>query len=276
MSNIATYAGISGNPFTGVFGTGKFMSFSSSGTFTIPSGITSVRVRLWGSGVTGFANGHGGYNGGGGGGFAMKTITGLTPGGTVAVTVSPSSASTTSFGAYVSATGGGGSTGGTGSGGDINNSGGTAYNTAPTNPAGSGGAGAGNLFGKGGSGTTTGSGMGGTSGVGGSIIGYGGQTPGGCGLFSSGGTAASQYSIMGQTIMPTACPPGPIAGSMDFIGTGGGGGGGPLNSSPGVSGGGGGGNYSNAGSAGGFPGGGGGGSSGSGGPCGGGFCIIEY
>jgi hypothetical protein len=69
---------------------------------------------------------------GGGGGFALKIITGLTPGTSVTITIgdgggpyNPGTGGTSSFGTYVSATGGknaasGGTPGGVGSGGDIN------------------------------------------------------------------------------------------------------------------------------------------------------------
>ena len=113
-------------------------------SWTIPPGVTTCRVRLWGGG----GGAPGSSLAGGGGGFAIKTVTGLTPGGTVTVTIgtggqanNPGTGGTSSFGAYVSATGGRNtpSTGGAGSGGDIN------MNGAATSVAGSGGN-AGNLF----------------------------------------------------------------------------------------------------------------------------------
>lgn len=129
---------------------GKGQVFTSSGTFTVPTGITAVKVTVIGGG-----GGGGGYSsgttivataGGGGGGVAVKFITGLTPGGTVSVTVGTGGAGgtsgtgtaggTSSFGASASATGGAGgagnntgaptanSSGGAGSSGDINITGG--------------------------------------------------------------------------------------------------------------------------------------------------------
>lgn len=124
--------------------------FTSSGTFTVPTGITAVKVTVVGGG-----GGGGGYSsgtsvvasaGGAGGGVAVKFVTGLTPGGTVSVTVGSGGAGgtagtgtaggTSSFGASASATGGNGgagnttgvptanSSGGAGSSGDINITGG--------------------------------------------------------------------------------------------------------------------------------------------------------
>jgi hypothetical protein len=59
-------------------------TFTSNGTFTIPAGVTTVRVTVVGGGG-------GGNNttssGGGGGGGAIRVLTGLTPGATLSVTV---------------------------------------------------------------------------------------------------------------------------------------------------------------------------------------------
>jgi len=124
--------------------------FTSSGTFTVPTGITSVKVTVIGGGGGGGSARVptcGGSTGGsgGGGGASIKYVTGLTSGGTVSVTVGsggtggvPNGAGgtggTSSFGAYCSATGGGGGahgfnaqgasgSNGAGSSGDINLSG---------------------------------------------------------------------------------------------------------------------------------------------------------
>ena len=94
--------------FTSAYIGGRGQVFTSSGTFTVPAGVTSVKVR--------------GCGGGGGSG------------------ASPGAGGTTSFGAYCSATGGSGqATPGTGSGGDINLTGGKG-GIADTNSAGTGGA----------------------------------------------------------------------------------------------------------------------------------------
>ncbi len=153
--------GVGGNPTISATSTGlpgsQGQVFTSSGTFTVPSGITAVKVTVLGGGggggsartpTCGVSRG----GGGGGGGLAIKFVTGLTPGGTVSVTVggggaggtpnnAGSTGGTSSFGAYCSATGGGGGgngfngTGsvgalGSGSSGDINLSGIRAYYNA--------------------------------------------------------------------------------------------------------------------------------------------------
>lgn len=98
--------------------------FTTSGTFTIPANVTSVKVTvIGGGGGGGAANGDPGCGGasgggGGGGGVAIRQVTGLTPGNTVTVTVGGGgtggttgvggSGSTSSFGAHASATAGGG------------------------------------------------------------------------------------------------------------------------------------------------------------------------
>lgn len=223
------------NPITGIFGNGFVQVFGPgmSGTWTVPPGVNACRVRLWGGG---------GSNAGAGGGFALKTIyaLGVT---SVAVTVADQNG-TSSFGSFVSATGGasGSSTAGSGSGGDINTTGGGG--------ASSGGGGAANLFGRGSYYSSLG-----TSGFGSGSAGL----PAGAGLTGIGGSLASVANGMIPN-MPAMSTPW----SIDFIGTGGGGG----NQQSGWNGGGGGG----SGGAGGFPGGGG-GNTGYGAP---GLVIVEW
>ena len=115
--------------------------FTANGTFTVPAGVTKVKVTVvgGGGGGGGSTSSYGGYGGGGGGGgSAIKIISGLTPAGTVSVTVGAGGAAssggaggaggTSSFGAYCSSTGGGGGVanygdtglGGSGSSGDLN------------------------------------------------------------------------------------------------------------------------------------------------------------
>ncbi len=138
--------------------------FTSSGTFTVPAGVTRVEVEVWagggGSGSTVAALSA--SQAGAGGGYARKLITGLTPGAGVAVVVGAAGtgpaysgtavAGTTggssSFGGSVSATGGGGgiganatvasnvAAGGVGSGGDLNVVGGTGNTALVTGTAG--------------------------------------------------------------------------------------------------------------------------------------------
>ncbi len=129
--------------------------FTSSGTFTVPAGVTACKVTVVGGGGGG-GKAFGTVSasaGGAGGGTAIKWITGLTSGSTVSVTIGAGGAGsrgttavtataggTSSFGSYCSATGGAGAAnstsndnavvdtlniGGVGTGGDLNINGGT-------------------------------------------------------------------------------------------------------------------------------------------------------
>ena len=133
-----------GSSFTGF----NSQIFTSSGTFTVPTGVTAVKVTVAGGGGGGGSatlNSSFQYGiSGGGGGVAIEWLTGLTPGATVAVTVGAgggvaTAGGTSSFGAFCSATGGSGGSsnvttsggvsgagGGSGSGGNLNYSGGNA------------------------------------------------------------------------------------------------------------------------------------------------------
>lgn len=267
------------NPVTGVFGTGQVQFFSSSGTWTVPQGIGKVRVRLWGAGG-GQCTNSSNYGGGGGGGFALKTIYDLTGVTSVSVVVGaggqPNSGSTlvyggtSSFGSYVSATGGaycGGSTtanaGGTGVGGDINTVGG--YGGYGGGSASGGGGGAASVFGNGGynpSASTIGSATGG-AGAGNGNPSASTTSPGGNGFLTSGGfynTGTNIYVTQPQSSSLSQF-------SIDMLGTGGGG----AYGQAGVNGGGSGYN----GQGGGFPGGGA-GQTGSSNIGGGGLVIVEW
>ena len=106
--------------------------FTANGTWTVPAGVLQAYVKVIGGGGGGGSNANAG-GGGGGGGIAeeLVNLVGVT---SVAVTVGAGGASataggTSSFGAFCSATGGGGATGsagqnrgdgGTGVGGNIN------------------------------------------------------------------------------------------------------------------------------------------------------------
>ena len=116
-------------------------SFTTSGTFTVPVGVTTVQAEGWsGAGGSGGATQNNAGSGGGAGAYSKKTITGLTPGATITVTIGAGGTAgataggnggnggTTSFGAYFTCTGGSGgpgnssagASGGGASGGDLN------------------------------------------------------------------------------------------------------------------------------------------------------------
>ena len=122
----------------------RFAVLTASGTFVTPLGGPVLDLELWGGGAGSFASvSGGGGGGGGGGGYARLRASGVTPLVSLTVTIGggggagttggyPGNGGTTSFGSYVSATGGiinvlntlstppfGGS-GGNGSGGDLN------------------------------------------------------------------------------------------------------------------------------------------------------------
>jgi hypothetical protein len=104
-----------GTTWTSVAGYAGFNTvlFAASGTWTVPTGITKARVTVVGGGSGGFTSAT--TAAGGSGGFAQAYITGLS--GSVTVTVglgsneatsgSSTAGGTTSFGAFISATGGG-------------------------------------------------------------------------------------------------------------------------------------------------------------------------
>jgi len=97
--------------------------FTASGSFTVPAGVSTVKVTVIGGGGAGGTHATLSAAGGGAGGQAMMLVSGLTSGSVIPVTVGGGgTASTTagnggaggtsSFGTYVSATGGQGGTGG--------------------------------------------------------------------------------------------------------------------------------------------------------------------
>jgi len=137
-ANSSATTGLSWATASSGSGFSNIQVFTSSGTFTVPAGITKVKATVVGGGGGGRNDG----GGGGGGGAAIEIVSGLTPGNTVTVTVGTGGAggstggtgNTSSFGAFCSATGGaGGQTspafqgvlGGLGSGGDLNIRGGS-------------------------------------------------------------------------------------------------------------------------------------------------------
>jgi hypothetical protein len=216
------------NPISGIFGSGNVMIYAGSTaitgaqtattfTWTVPAGVDAVRVRLWGGG---------GYNGGSAGGFAIKSIYGLS--GTTSVLISVGfggnattvTGGTSSFGSFVSATGGANAGGavGVGTGGDINTSGGLGAGGA------SGGGGCGSIFGSGASKQTAGVDAPKQS-YGGAGAGQtnSGDKLGGPGFIGAGATAnANVTTPLTQT--PLSAPGSGLENfSIDFIGTGGGG-----------------------------------------------------
>jgi hypothetical protein len=245
------------NPISGVFGNGQVAfypgSFTATQTYTwtVPPGVGAVRARCFGGG---------GYDGGAGGGFAMKAIYDLTGVTSVAITVGTAS-TTSSFGSYVSATGGGnsGGTQGAGTGGDINYSGGLGGGSSY------GGGGVANIFGHGGRGSNSFYICGQNNASGGGGPGTQG-TWGGNGFLGTGGFYKTNLANLPLLYATSGMD---ARFSIDFIGTGGGG----AYVQNGLNGGGG--PYAGGGAGyGGYPGGGGGGgSSSTGAP---GLVIVEW
>jgi len=133
-ANSSATTGLSWATASSGSGFSNIQVFTSSGTFTVPTGITKVKATVVGGGGGGSTDG----SGGGGGGAAIEIVSGLTPGNTVTTTVGAAGTAgtggnggtggTSSFGAFCSATGGAGGVagnsngglGGLGSGGDLN------------------------------------------------------------------------------------------------------------------------------------------------------------
>lgn len=143
-------------PSTYVGGQGQVFTTTGANTFTVPTGITTVKVTVVGGGGNGGGTANSACGGGGGGGLSVRYVTGLTPGGTVTATVG-AVAGTSSFGAFASATGGAsvttgtaGGAGGTGSSGTYNiagGAGGAGVNIAGASGSGGGGGGGGGALG---------------------------------------------------------------------------------------------------------------------------------
>jgi hypothetical protein len=196
--NVLTSNGTTWVSGAGAGGNGQV--FTASGTFTIPTGITRVKVTVVGGG----GGGAGGYadpcgcnpdydgGGGGGGGAAIKWLTNLTPGNTLTVT---------------RGAGGGGGAGGSGlpsgaTGGTSSVSSGTQTITTISATGGVGGSatGGGGAGGAGSNGDANPSGGGGnigssnTGGIGGSSVlgGAGASNSGAGGLYGGGGGGGRQ------------------------------------------------------------------------------------
>lgn len=128
------------------------VTFTSTGTFIVPAGVTSIDVEVVGAGGDGSGNGGGG---GGGGGYASGTYA-VVPGASLTVNVGTHGGGTigggSSVGMFIAASGGSngtsggaspGGAGGVGTGGTINRTGGTGGNGTWTYFGGGGGGAAG-------------------------------------------------------------------------------------------------------------------------------------
>jgi plastocyanin len=160
-----------------VFAQGS-QSFTSSNTFTVPVGVTSITVECWGAGGGGGSRSINGAGGGGGGGAYASSVIAVVAGTPYTVTVGTggsanSNGSNSSFGALVIAAGGGGGT---------NNS----------TSAGSGGAAA--------SSTGTLKYSGGNGGTGSGTSTYSGGGGGGAGSTGAGGNATGQTAGTGTSL----------------------------------------------------------------------------
>jgi hypothetical protein len=208
--------------------------FQSSGSFTVPTGITSLIVQVFGAGSGGRASITSSGPGTANGGFGEGYISGLTPGASISVTIgsggagnaasnsgTPASGGTSSFGSYVSATGGSGA----GTDGSASFSGSTRLGqiNSPYRAT-AGGAGAGDA-----SVNSTGGG-GGYSGGGGGANSFNGGGTGGAGGIASGG--GSNGSVGGGDSGTGGAGGGSSGGSggagSTNVGGGGGGGGGGV------------------------------------------------
>ena len=175
-------------------------TYTSSGTWTCPTGVTSITVECWGAGGGGGASNNAAAKragGGGGGGAYAKTLSiSVTPGNTYTITVGPGGSggisgagtvggnSTATFGAST-VTAAGGSGGGYGGNGAVGAGGTTAASTGTTKYAGGNGAAGVNATGGGGGG-----GGAGTGGAGGNASG----TTAGTGTATGGGNGGNGSS----------------------------------------------------------------------------------
>jgi hypothetical protein len=181
--------------------------FTANGTFTVPAGITKIKVCVYGGGAGGGCGNIPGGGGGGAGGYAEGTYA-VTPAANFTVTIGSggigglsglpgTNGGTSSFGALISATGGSGGTaasfggiGGIGIGGYLNtslgNGGSGSTDVLSGNGTGGGGAGA-NISAGGFGGGAGGGGFGGGNGGNGSAAGANALTNTGAGGGGGGG-----------------------------------------------------------------------------------------
>lgn len=130
VSNLTAATGVFGNVAvfltTGATLNGTAFAWTNGGNWTVPSGVTMARVRVWGAGAGGAGSTSGSLagGGGGGGGYAESVLSSLIPGSTHVITVGTAgvggasggvngtNGGSSSFDSSVVATGGqGGSTG---------------------------------------------------------------------------------------------------------------------------------------------------------------------
>ncbi len=83
-------------------------TFNANGSYTVPAGVTTVTVELWGAGGFNPSN----NAGAGGGAYVKSKPLNVTPGSTISVTVGTGSSTHSGFGSLITAAGGNGQNGG--------------------------------------------------------------------------------------------------------------------------------------------------------------------
>ena len=195
-------------------GFSQIAAYTAGGSFVVPTGVSRVKVTVLGGGGAGGTHAMIPSGGGGAGGSAIRILNGLIPGSVIPVTVGPGGTAlvgsagsggnggTSSFGTYVSATGGSGGggsvmttaaggSGGGAAGGDVNTSG--SCGTDSIIPAARGGDGGGPGGGRGATGAVQGIAAFGYGGGGG---GGGASNSTGTGTGSPGGNGASGLVVV--------------------------------------------------------------------------------
>jgi hypothetical protein len=224
-------------------GWGQNQTFTTSGTFTVPAGVTQVTIECWGAGGGGGSRSTSGRAGGGGGGAYASSTIAVTPGNLYNVVVGSGGNANTAGGnstfnstTVVAAGGSGGTLNSTaaGAGGAIANStgailyaggngaaGGSSYSGGGGGGAGSSGTGGSASGATGGAGTPTNGGNGG-AGVSGSQNGLPGSTYGGGGSGAvrtsgtrTGGSGADGLVVISWFSAPYYCIPTYSTGTSD-------------------------------------------------------------
>ncbi len=197
-------------------------TLTTSGVWTVPDGVTRIRVKAWGAGGGGSGRSISGGGGGGGGGAYASSIINVTPGDSYAITIgtgggssaggSGTSGSATSFASLVVAAGGAGQGGAAGTGpggaggttaastGDIKFAGGAGGGSSAVATYGGGGGESGGPQGTGNNGSSsTGAGGSGNSNSGDGGDGFGPSTngTGGSGTVP-GGAGGGAYRVSGN------------------------------------------------------------------------------